>query len=112
MAKKPTVERVEVADEDIEIISNTAGAETIFIDGAQGILFGQSVVRVNLYQIIQEFAGTPKEPSVHKKMVVARLVMTPQTALSMANWLASNVTDFLRQEAEFAENQRESPDDK
>lgn len=86
---------VSVADREIEIINNTENAPLIHIDGAQGLIAIQGIVKINLYQIIQEFDRTPDKPASHKKLIVARLSMTSQVAQGIASWLTRNVAEGL-----------------
>jgi hypothetical protein len=84
-------QEVSILDREIEIINNTENAPSIQIDGAQGLIAFQGVVRINLYQIIQEFDRTPDRPASYRKLIVARLSMTPQVAQSITSWLAGRV---------------------
>jgi len=82
-----------VIDKDVEIINNLEGAPSIYIDGIQGFAMVNDCAKLNLYQILQNLDSGGR-PSATKKVIVARLVMSPGTLLSVAAWLAQRAKDI------------------
>jgi hypothetical protein len=62
----------------------------IFVDGAQGSLLANDTMRINLYQVQQVIEPEEGNHSV-KRVFVARLAMSPNVALSIAEWLSEQV---------------------
>ena len=70
------------------IIGDIKDASTIFIDGAQGISVTNDVAKINLFQVIQDVTE-PDAPM--RRVIVARLAMSPTTLGQLTLWLAENV---------------------
>ena len=85
-------EKIEIspAGEGAEIVNNFENAPTIFIDGIHGLATVNGVTKLNLFQIIQEI-GPTGEPAGLKRVIVARLAMSPITLLSTVKWLSEIV---------------------
>lgn len=85
-------ETITLSDDKTEIINNFENAPLIHIDGAQGLLSAHGNIKINLFQLVQEFGKAGPSGSV-KKLVVARLSMSRQVAQSFAVWLAEHVME-------------------
>lgn len=83
-------DKMEISPAGAEIINNFENAPTIFIDGVQGLATVNGVTKLNLFQIIQEI-GITGEPVGLKRVIVARLAMSPITLLSTVKWLSEIV---------------------
>ena len=70
------------------IIGEFTDAPTIFIDGAQGISVTNDVAKINLFQVIQDIT---KPDAPMKRIIVARLAMSPGTLAQLTLWLSDNV---------------------
>lgn len=65
---------------------------TILIDGMQGASFVAGVVKINMYQYVQDFSQE-QEPSV-KRMMVGRLAMSEATLRGINSWLTTMIEDL------------------
>ena len=75
---------------DLPIENNTTNIPTIFIDGAQGLSEVNGVVKINLFQVVQEFAT--EDPIIRpKRLTVGRLALSTQTLVELTTWLMANV---------------------
>jgi hypothetical protein len=74
--------------EDMPMVVRPEDAPLIFVDGFQGLAVFGDVVRINAYQLVQNFE-TPEGPP--GRAFVARLAMSPVTMLQLMKWLGENV---------------------
>ena len=87
-----------VADEDIEIVHDIQDTPSFYIDGAQGFSLVHGVVKINCYQVVQQFGASEKESTI-KKHFNLQLVMSPTVGKSLASWLMQQLTAAEKDEA-------------
>lgn len=75
-----------IRQDELEMINNLENAPTIYIDGAQGLLTDGNIIKINLFDIVQEISPDRSARGVYKR-VLARLVMQRHTAITLATWL-------------------------
>lgn len=93
MADGKSGEQIELVDKDLEVLDDIEGAPAIYIDGAQGMTQLHGVVKINLYQVVQSIQKDAPQPPF-KKVVVGRLIMSPEVARSLSNWLGKNLAEM------------------
>ena len=76
------------------LFGELSDAPTIFIDGLRGISSANGVIKVNLYQLVQDLgeSGAPM-----KQVIVGRLAMSIQTYVQVADWLPQQTKLFLKE---------------
>lgn len=68
--------------------SRPEDAPLLFLDGVQGFAIFNDSVRMNAYQIAQNLDSAEAAPY---RVFVARLAMSPGTALQLVKWLGDNL---------------------
>ncbi len=76
---------IKTTDQALEI------APVIHIDGAQGFFASPDVVRINLIQDRMQAGEDAPDPI--KRVVCARLVMSPGTLLAIADWFGERARE-------------------
>lgn len=74
--------------EDMPMAVRPEEAPLLFADGFQGLAVFNDSVRINAYQISQNLDAPDAQPY---RVFVARLAMSPATALQLMKWLESNL---------------------
>jgi hypothetical protein len=65
-----------------------ANTPTLFVDGMQGISVVNDVVKINLFQVVQNLNDPDGQLT---RVVVGRLAMSPSTLVQSLKWLNENV---------------------
>ena len=78
-----------VTDDNLPV-EEASSLATVFVDGAQGLSVVNGVVKLNLFQVLQDLS-TNQSPL--KKSIVLRLAMPPETAVSIANFILQNTPE-------------------
>ena len=91
MAEKSQGAAQQIADKDIEIVHDLRETPSIYIDGVQGFSFVNGMVKINCFQIVQQFGASQEEVTI-KKVFNVQLVMPPTVGKNLATWLMQNVT--------------------
>ena len=81
---------LQVQDKDIPVHDALGGSPSIFIDGMQGLIGVGGLLRVGLFQFVQEVGRGGDTPSPTKQ-VVGRLIMTEETARAVVRWLGEHL---------------------
>lgn len=68
--------------QETPVVGDLSAVPTIFADGAQGYVLVNGVAKFNLFELAQDLSD-----NVVKKVVVAKVAMSPQTVRSLAHWL-------------------------
>ncbi len=89
----------ELPASDVKLVPALESTETIYIDGAQGLLFVNGVMKINLYQVVQDFnLETGESDTVDlRRLIVARLAMSPIVARQLGTWLVEQTKSMPEQ---------------
>lgn len=76
------------------LVGELSDAPTIFIDGVRGLSSVNGVIKVNLYQVVQDLreSGGPL-----KQVIVGRLAMSIETYVQLAAWLPQQAQVFSKE---------------